>query len=146
MLKEINDLQREIESSGSETLGENFARLLEQEPLSNGQTALERHGIESLIFLQRPMYWPRSVVGACELEPKHKRCERAHRLAQRFRLLQEVNNLRYLDPATGVERPLSARQRTLLLDKLSRTKEMTFDRIRTASGFLDSVPFNLERG
>jgi CRISPR-associated endonuclease Csn1 len=203
MLAEINELQREIEESGSRTLGEYFAKLLEQnplapirgrhtrrdmfehefdrlwqeqrkhhpglltdhlrygtlgpqdpsrhgvrlpEPLSNGQTPVERYGVESLVFFQRPMYWPRSVVGACELEPKRKRCPRADRLAQRFRLLQEVNNLRYIDPATGDEEPLSKQHRTLLLDKLSKTKEMTFDKIRKALGFLETIPFNLQAG
>ena len=32
------------------------------------------------------------------------------------------------------------------VDKLSKTKEMTFDQIRKALGFLDSIPFNLEGG
>ncbi|HET6881541.1 MAG TPA: type II CRISPR RNA-guided endonuclease Cas9 [Pirellulales bacterium] len=203
MLAEINDLQREIEESGSRTVGEYFARLLQQdplapvrgrhtrrdmfehefnllwqeqrkhhpelltdhlrygtlgpqdpsrhgvrlpEPLSDGQTPVDRYGVESLVFFQRPMYWPRSVVGACELEPNRKRCPRADRLAQRFRLLQEVNNLRYIDPATGDEAPLSKQHRTLLLDKLSKTKEMTFDQIRKALGFLEAIPFNLEAG
>src|SRR5262249_34891578 len=63
-----------------------------------GLPPLEAFGIYGLIFFQRPMYWPRSVVGLCEFEPKQKRCPRADRHAQRFRLLQEVNNLRYSDP------------------------------------------------
>jgi CRISPR-associated endonuclease Csn1 len=119
-----------------------------REPVSlgNGRTPLDRYGIEGLIFFQRPMYWPRSVVGACELEPKRKRCPRADRLAQRFRMLQEVNNLRYLDPATSDELPLSKEHRTLLLHKLSKTKEMTFDQIRKSLGFLETISFNLEAG
>lgn len=116
------------------------------EPLANGRRPVEQYGLQGLIFFQRPMYWPRSVVGACELEPKRKRCARADRLAQRFRLLQEVNNLRYLDPATGDEQPLSKQHRKLLLDKLAKTKEMTFQQIRTALGFLETIGFNLEAG
>ena len=34
---------------------------------------LNQVGLHGLIFFQRPMYWPKSVVGQCELEPK-KRC------------------------------------------------------------------------
>jgi CRISPR-associated endonuclease Csn1 len=69
-------------------------------------------------------------------------------LAQRFRLLQEVNNLKYMDSALGDEQPLTKQQSTLLLDKLSTAKkgEMTFDEIRKSLQFLDSVSFNLERG
>jgi CRISPR-associated endonuclease Csn1 len=49
-------------------------------------------------------------------------------------------------PATGDEQPLSKQHRALLLDKLSKTKEMTFDQIRKALGFLETIPFNLEGG
>ena len=86
------------------------------------------------------------MVGLCELEPKQKRCPRSDRRYHRFRLLQEVNNLRYIDPDTHTERTLTEDQRKLLLDKLNRTKDMTFDQIRKALGFLESVKFNLERG
>lgn len=103
-------------------------------------------GIEGLIFFQRPMYWPRSVVGKCELEKKLKRCPRADRRAQRYRLLQEVNNLRYINPASNEEEPLSDTHRTLLLDKLSKSREMDFDKIRKSLGFLETVQFNLEGG
>jgi CRISPR-associated endonuclease Csn1 len=111
-----------------------------------GLSAYESFGIYGLIFFQRPMYWPKSVVGLCELEPKERRCQRSDRRQQRFRLLQEVNNLKYVDPDTHLEQRLDDKQRHLLLDKLSHTKEMTFDQIRKALGFLESVKFNLERG
>ena len=111
-----------------------------------GADLLSQFGLHGLIFFQRSMYWPKSVVGACELEPKRKRCPRADRMAQRFRLLQDVNNLRFLDPRTRQEERLSNRQRTLLLDKLSKVKQMTFDQIRKALGFVENAAFNLERG
>lgn len=107
---------------------------------------LEQFGIEGLIFFQRPMYWPRSVVGQCELEPKQKRCPRADRRAQRFRMLQEINNLKYSDPDDNLEKPLSKEHRALLISKLERKQEMTFDEIRNALGFLETVRFNLEGG
>lgn len=101
---------------------------------------------KGLMFGQRNMYWPADVVGRCELEPRLKRCERGDRLAQRFRLLQEVNNLRYYDPELGEERPLNEEQRTLLLAKLSEADKMDFEKIRRCLGFIDSIAFNLERG
>ncbi len=110
------------------------------------QTLLQQFGVFGLLFFQRPMYWPKSVVGQCELEPKRKRCPRADRLAQRFRLLQEVNNLRYIDPDTKRETQLSTEQRTLLLNKLSKVEKLDFDKIRKLLGFVDSIVFNLERG
>jgi CRISPR-associated endonuclease Csn1 len=111
-----------------------------------GLPPLDAFGIYGMIFFQRPMYWPKSVVGLCELEPKQKRCPRADRRAQRFRLLQEVNNLKYIDPDTHGEHRLDEKQRELLAEKMSHTKEMTFDQIRKALGFLESAKFNLERG
>lgn len=111
-----------------------------------GLSDLEAFGLHGLIFFQRSMYWPKSIVGLCELEPKERRCPRADRHAERFRLLQEVNNLRYADPDLHEEMPLSAEQRTLLLDLLATSKEADFNRIRKKLGFLESVRFNLERG
>ena len=100
---------------------------------------------KGLIFGQRKMYWPRSVVGTCELEPKKKRCPRADRAAQRFRLLQEVNNLRLLDAATAGERPLTPDERSKLIARLERKKEVKFDDIRKHLGLYENVRFNFER-
>ena len=99
-----------------------------------------------MVFFQRRMYWPKSVVGLCELEPKEKRCQRFDRQAQRFRILQEVNNLRYIDPDVREECRLDDGQRSLLVEFLSQREKATFDQIRKELGFLDSVKFNLERG
>ncbi len=111
-----------------------------------GKSTLEAFGLEGLIFFQRTMYWPASVVGLCEYEPKQKRCPRADRQAERFRLLQEVNNLKFFDPDLKYERPLSHDQRTLLLEHLATRDKATFDQLRKQLGFLDTVKFNLERG
>ena len=113
---------------------------------SKDQTPLKAFGLHGLIFFQRPMYWPKSMIGLCELEPKQKRCPRSDRRYQRFRLLQEVNNLRYIDPDDHQEKSLTSDQRHLLLEKLHHTEKMTFDKIRKALGFIESVKFNLERG
>lgn len=113
------------------------------------ETHLQRYGLHGIIFFQRRIYWPASLVGKCELEPTEKRCHRADRVAQRFRLLQEVNNLRYRDSFSGEEQKLSDTQRDDLLDYLSTGKERTFDRIRTRlakKGLPDSARFNFERG
>ncbi len=119
-----------------------------QKPIekANGATWLDQFGLHGLIFFQRPIWWPAAAVGRCELEPRHFRCPRADRAAQRFRMLQEVNNLRYADPDRGEEVALDDAQRELLLEKLATRKEMTFDQIRKALGFDESIRFNLERG
>jgi len=173
MLGEINELAAKLNDAGCQTLGEYLAKLhddpharvrnrhtrrdmfeTEFEVCWTKQQAFHpsllpdelKQRIRKVIFFQRDMYWPPSVVGRCELEPRQPRCPRADRLAQRFRLLQEVNNLRYFDPDVREERPLTSEQRTLLLDKLSKVAKKDFDGIRKELGFIESIPFNLERG
>jgi len=113
------------------------------------KTALQMFGIHGLIFFQRNMYWPKSAVGQCELLPKQKRCDKADRRAQRFRLLQEVNNLRLITPQE--ERELTPAERSFLLEKLSSKKEMTFVSILNELNKLPDFPsgdvqINLQKG
>jgi CRISPR-associated endonuclease Csn1 len=111
-----------------------------------GHCDLDTFGIHGLIFFQRRMYWPKSVVGLCELESKEKRCPKSDRRAERFRVLSEINNLRFADTDRGEEHPLSETQRKLLLSYLATKERATFDEIRKKLGFLDTIKFNLERG
>jgi len=113
---------------------------------SRNRDLIARYGIHGLIFFQRKMNPPRSIVGRCELEPKQKRCPRADRSAQEFRMRQEINNLRLLDRTTGIERALKQDERDSLYEYLSAAKERTFDQIRKRLRFGESVRFNLERG
>ena len=109
----------------------------------NGRRLLDQFGIYGILFFQRSLYWPKSVIGRCELTGE-KRCPRADRVAQRYRLLSEVNNLRIL-PEYGEARPLTPEERTKVLEELSKSNERTFDQLRKALGLLDSDTFNLER-
>lgn len=99
---------------------------------------------KGLIFGQRKMYWKKSTIGKCELEPKEVRCEKSDRLAQQLRLYQEVNNLRLME--AGTERMLSDEERETLLEYLSTGKERTFDQIRKKLKLYQSAKFNLEEG
>ncbi len=110
----------------------------------NGQTDLESFGLFGILFFQRPLYWPKSVVGLCELEPNQKRCPKADRAVERFRVLHEVNNLRYID--SGDETPLNAQQRKKLIDLLAVKEKVTFDDLRKKLGLIEGIRFNLERG
>ncbi|QEG35994.1 type II CRISPR RNA-guided endonuclease Cas9 [Bythopirellula goksoeyrii] len=108
---------------------------------------LEAFGLFGLIFFHRTLKpVPKEIVGLCELEPKQRRCARADRRAQYFRLLQEVNNLRYIDPDLNQEGKLSDSQRKLLLKYLETREKATFDEIRKTLGLMESITFNLERG
>ncbi len=107
-----------------------------------------RAKVHHILFYQRPLRSPSaSLIGACELEPRLPRCPRADRRAQKFRLFQEVNNLRVIDTGAGCERPLSPQERQTLIDFLFSAKERTFDAIRKKLfPHHDNIRFNLERG
>jgi CRISPR-associated endonuclease Csn1 len=111
-----------------------------------GDRLLDLFGLHGLIFFQRKMYWRTSVIGRCELEPKQKRAPIADRRVQLFRILQEVNNLSYIDPNTKETTLLDDGQRKRLIAKLMMKEKMPFDDIRKALGKLDGVRFNLEKG
>jgi CRISPR-associated endonuclease Csn1 len=106
---------------------------------------LRRFGLFGIIFFQRPIDPPSSMVGKCELNPKEKRCPRADRAAQKFRIFQEVNNLRIIDGG-GEVIELTSDQRKKLLAYLAKSKEVSFDQIRKKLKLLESVGFNLEAG
>lgn len=113
----------------------------------NGVKDVHAFGIHGIMFFQRTLKpVPPEIIGTCELEPKQRRSPVASRLAQRFRLLQEVNNLRYIDPETSQECELTKPERAILLDHLAIREKATFEDIRKKLGYLESVKFNLERG
>jgi CRISPR-associated endonuclease Csn1 len=111
----------------------------------DGRTLLQEFGFHGLLFFQRSLYWPKSVVGRCDLEPREKRCERADRRAQRFRLLNEVNNLRII-PQKGDVRTLTPEERGKVIALLSKVEKADFDRLRKELGLFEGDLFNLEAG
>ncbi len=119
----------------------------EPETLRNRRhnSLLKEYGLHGILFFQRSMYWPKSVIGACELEPKQKRCPRADRQYQRFRILQEVNNLEVIN-ARGLSRNLTPEERTKIISLLATKKELTFDELRAKLHLQEGDSFNLERG
>lgn len=108
-------------------------------------TPLQRFGIHGLIFFQRALYWPKSMIGRCEIDPKQKRCPRADRAAQEFRMLQEVNNLCVIH-SDGEYCPLTGQQRNDLIALLSRKEEAKWEEIRKELKLPDGTGFNLQAG
>jgi CRISPR-associated endonuclease Csn1 len=99
--------------------------------------------IHDAIFFQRKTWYDPKLIGDCELEPGEKRCPKAHWAGQQFRMLQEINALRVMEPGTG-ERPLRGEERVLLAEALACRKKMTFDQIRKCLHLLEGQQFNLE--
>ena len=60
-------------------------------------TAKAKEQIEEIIFKQRSLRLNADCIGKCSLEPSRKRARVARLESQRFRYLQDINNLQYLD-------------------------------------------------
>jgi CRISPR-associated endonuclease Csn1 len=81
--------------------------------------------------------------GRCTLMPDEYRAPLALPSTQRFRILQEVNNLRIV--AEGLrETPLTPAQRDALVLALEHNGKRTFPQLRKAAGLPSNAVFNLE--
>ena len=81
--------------------------------------------------------------GRCTLEPNEPRAPLALPSTQRFRIYQEVNNLRIVDHNQR-EITLTKEQRDVIIDALEKSKDVTFAKIRNKLLKIPSVRFNLE--
>ncbi len=96
------------------------------------------------LFFQRPLASASHLIGFCELEKGERRAPWATLEAQRFRLLQKVNDLRLIEG--GKEIPLPADERMKVLDHLETKGDLTFGRLKKLLGRPGIEGFNLERG
>ncbi|MCK4840433.1 MAG: type II CRISPR RNA-guided endonuclease Cas9 [Methylococcales bacterium] len=60
----------------------------------------DNKGIKQIIFYQRPLKLKEDRIGKCSLEPKNNRAAMARLEVQRFRYLQDINNLQYFERHT----------------------------------------------
>lgn len=102
-------------------------------------TNFARDELKDTLLYQRKL---RPVTpGRCTLVPDEPRAPLALPGAQRFRMLQEANNLRVLNALE--ERPLSRAERDRLVESLE-LGTLTFTKIRKLLGLPTSSRFNLE--
>jgi CRISPR-associated endonuclease Csn1 len=166
----IQSLDTQIAASGARTLGEYLASRSSAEGVRRRYTArtmlkdeFERiwtaqHAfnpeqitpaahdvIERAIFRQRPLKSQRHLVARCELEPRARRAMIADPLFQEFRILQRVNDLR-IEHSEFVSRPLTTDERTLVVETLMSSSELTFVALRKLLKLARTDKFNLERG
>jgi CRISPR-associated endonuclease Csn1 len=81
--------------------------------------------------------------GRCTFLPDEERAPLALPSTQRFRIYQEVNNLRILRHGL-VEVPLNLQQRDLLVSALEQNSKRSFTQIKTLLGLGGVVQFNFE--
>lgn len=108
-------------------------------------TEAARQEIFTAIFFQRPLKSAKGLVGRCELEPGRRRAAQALLIAQRFRLLQMVNNLTIRRPGEA-ERKLNPDERQMLHDALDGEGDQTFADCRKLLALPKTAKFNYEEG
>ena len=168
--EEADELQKKIREASCRTLGDYFANVNPEENRIREQYTfrsmyedefdklwtkqcgfypevltedLRKKIRDEIMFFQRPLKPTDDLIGLCELEPEEKCCPRGDWYARRFRMLQDVNNLRVCNP-DGSMASLTPEQRRVLLEELNKKKEMKFTAIRNKLGLLETQEFNAE--
>jgi len=166
----IRDLQTQMQDAGARTLGEYLStrnpeerrvrsRYLGRKMLQDEfhliwaaqstyhpqlRTEELRQAVYKAIFFQRPLKSQRKLIGECQLEPGRPRAPMASLAAQRFRLLQKVNDL-LIQSQAGEQRRLTDEERKTLVDALETQGDLSFAAIRELLGLPKrGVKFNFE--
>jgi CRISPR-associated endonuclease Csn1 len=100
-----------------------------------------RYELKDCLLHQRPLKPVKP--GRCTLLPDEERAPLALPSTQRFRIYQEVNNLRILREGLK-EEPLTLQQRNELANALDQNSKCTFTQIKKLLGLGGAVQFNFE--
>jgi CRISPR-associated endonuclease Csn1 len=101
-----------------------------------------RDRIRGILLFQRPLRPVRP--GRCSLNPNVDRAPLALPSVQRFRIWQEINNLRWRRPGEVIERSLDDEQRKAVFQLLETAGKRTFAAIRRAARLPSDAEFNLQ--
>lgn len=100
-----------------------------------------RDNLKYVLLYQRPLKPVKA--GRCTFMPEEERAPLALPSTQRFRMYQEVNNLRILREGLK-EEALTLQQRDDLIAKLETTSKLTFTQIKKLLGGGGAAQFNFE--
>lgn len=93
------------------------------------------------VFYQRPL---KPVdPGRCTFFPEEKRASEALPIVRKFKLLQDVNHLRYVGE-NGEAIALTLAQRNIIINELSRSKKRSFEQLRKKLNFSGNLRFTIE--
>lgn len=105
-------------------------------------TADAKARIKGILLFQRPLRPVRP--GRCSLDPATDRAPLSLPSVQRFRIWQEINNLRWRRPGEVVDKTLTDEQRRAVFASLESAGRRTFSAIRRAAGLPRDAEFNLQ--
>ncbi len=104
----------------------------------------DNKGVIKIIFYQRPLKLRKERVGKCSLEPKNYRANMARLEVQRFRYLQDVNNLTYSDRYSDKPVPLTDEQKNKLIAYFENNQKITSKKLIKELALDKSTEINLE--
>jgi CRISPR-associated endonuclease Csn1 len=116
-----------------------WAKQSELNPALFNETA--RYELKDCLLHQRPLKPVKP--GRCTLLPEEERAPLALPSTQRFRIFQELNNLRILREGLK-EEPLTLQQRNELANALDQNSKCTFTQIKKLLSLGGAVQFNFE--
>jgi CRISPR-associated endonuclease Csn1 len=170
---EISEIRQKMAEYGARTLGEYFSRLsAAKDKIRRCYTARDMYEDEfdqicrnqphlideelkqklfKAIFFQRPLRSVKHLVGPCILEPTQRRCKWNNQDAQKFRILQDINNLVIIMPDHN-QRILNREEREMLrsildcrdIGKLDKNGRLSFAAARKLLSLPKGAVFSLE--
>ncbi|RLA40839.1 MAG: type II CRISPR RNA-guided endonuclease Cas9, partial [Gammaproteobacteria bacterium] len=104
----------------------------------------DNQGIKKIIFYQRPLKLKKDRIGRCSLEPTKYRAATARLEVQKFRYLQDVNNLEYFERYTDQWLKISEENRQKLIGYFECHEKITVTALKKLLGVDKLTKFNLE--
>lgn len=101
-------------------------------------------GIKQIIFYQRPLKLKEDRIGKCSLEPEKNRAPMARLEVQRFRYLQDVNNLQYFEPEVDQWLSLDEKRKKELVKYYEHHKSVGIKALKKVVNLEPRYKFNLE--
>jgi len=101
-------------------------------------------GIKQIIFYQRPLKLKEDRIGKCSLETKNNRAAMARLEVQRFRYLQDVNNLEYFEREIDQWINIDTDKKQKLIEYFEQHKSINIRTLKKELGFDRHYKFNLE--
>lgn len=101
-------------------------------------------GVLQIIFYQRPLKLRKDRVGKCSLEPQKNRANTARLEVQRFRYLQDINNLKYFEREIEDWVALDVEKRKKLKKYLEFHPKITTTQLKKELGLDKHHKLNLE--
>ena len=120
-----------------------FERQLACHPVLTEDVQME---VKEIIFFQRPLKLKDDRVGKCSLEPNKKRSAISRLEYQRFRYLQDINNLAYFCPNTDQWVKLNDQDKEKLKGVFETSDSVSFARVKKELGLQRNIKLNLDAG